>query len=78
MTVRAYILIEAAIGSVAQVAQELRRLPGVTAADVVAGPYDVIVTVEGETSEQVGHLVMGQIHGIPGVNYTMTCVVVTE
>ncbi|MGC8874828.1 MAG: Lrp/AsnC family transcriptional regulator [Chloroflexia bacterium] len=75
---RAYVLIEAAIGKVSQVAQKVRALPGVVAADAVAGPYDVIAVVEGDSAERIGQLVLERIHSIEGVNYTMTCVVVTE
>jgi len=78
MVVKAYVLIEAAIGKVAQVAEKVRELPGVVATDVIAGPYDVIAVAQGETAEQIGQLVMKRIHGIAGVNYTMTCIVITE
>jgi DNA-binding Lrp family transcriptional regulator len=77
MAVKAYILIEASIGQVAQVAERVRTLPSVAGADVVAGPYDVIAIVNADTPDHIGQLVMEQIHSIAGVNYTMTCVVIS-
>lgn len=77
MAVRAYVLVEASIGKVAQAAQAIRALPGVTAAEVVAGPYDIIACIEAASAEHVGRLVMERVHTIPGVSYTMTCVVVS-
>ncbi len=78
MSVRAYVLVEAAIGKVGKVVEALREVPFVVSADAVAGPYDVIVVLEAETAEQVGRTVMDRIHQINGVNYTMTCVAVTR
>ena len=77
MTVKAYILIEAAIGQVAQVLEAVRGFANVTEVNSVAGPYDIIVVVHAETSEIIGQLVMEQIHRIDGVNYTMTCIAIT-
>lgn len=77
MSVRAYVLIEAAIGKVGPAAEKIRALPGVKAADVVAGPYDIIAIVEAENADAVGRLVMEKIHTVAGVSYTMTCVSVS-
>mgnify|MGYP000128081649 CR=1 FL=1 len=77
MAVRAYVLIEASIGKVSSAAENIRALPGVVAADAVAGPYDIIATVEANSADAVGRLVMEKIHAVAGVSYTMTCVVVS-
>jgi hypothetical protein len=42
MTVGAYILIQTGVGRASDVAAQMRRLPGVSSVDTVAGPYDVI------------------------------------
>jgi len=76
MAVKAYVLIEAAIGKAASVAAAVRNLATVVEVNIVAGPYDIVAEVQAETSEQVGRLVMEDIHNVDGVNYTMTCVVV--
>lgn len=77
MAVKAYVLVEVAIGRVAQVTQKIRELPNVVSADAVAGPYDVIAIVQAESAEEIGRLVMEKIHTIAGVNYTLTCVAVS-
>lgn len=74
---KAYILIEVAIGKVAQVLKKVQAIPSVVEANAVAGPYDLIVILQAETPEKIGRLVMEQIHNIPGVNYTMTCIAIT-
>jgi len=72
---RAYVLIEIAAGKTAGVVQALRKLPGVTAADAITGPYDVVAVLEGRDANEIGKLVMNQVHGIEGVNRTLTCLV---
>jgi DNA-binding Lrp family transcriptional regulator len=73
MTEQAYILIDAAVGRNAEVAEELRALPGVLSADMTSGPYDIIALVTGEDLSAVGNLVTGEIHSITGINPTVTC-----
>ena len=73
MAEQAYILIDAAVGRNADVAEELRALPGVLSADMTSGPYDIIAMVTGEDMSAVGNLVTGDIHSIPGINRTVTC-----
>jgi DNA-binding Lrp family transcriptional regulator len=77
VTVKAYILIEAAIGKLSHVLNEIRNLPNVTEANAVAGPYDIITVVQVETADDVGRLVLETIHSLAGVNYTMTCVAIS-
>ena len=76
MTARAYVLITAAAGQAATVAEALRVLPGVARADVVAGPYDVVAVVEGADVAAIGRLVLNQLHGIPALTNTLTLIAV--
>ncbi len=76
MATKAYVLIETAIGKTQQVVDHLRSMPGVVAADAVTGPYDVIIVVETRDPNEVGKLVMNQIHGLEGVNHTLTCLTI--
>lgn len=46
MEAKAYVLIEAESGRVAEVLTALRAIDGVSAADAVTGPYDIIATVQ--------------------------------
>ena len=73
MAEKAYILIEVAVGNTAEVAEKLRALPGISKADMLSGPYDIIAVVTGEDLNAVGNLVTGGIHSIPGIKRTITC-----
>jgi len=73
---RAYVLIEVRPGIIREVAHQIRRLEGVRRADVTFGPYDVVVEIEVEDLAALGDLVDRQIQPIPGVQDTLTCLVV--
>ena len=73
MATKAYILIETSVGKSRNVAGELRSLPSVETVDPVTGPYDIIAVVAGPDLNAVGDLVTGQIHTIPGIVRTVTC-----
>lgn len=72
----AYVLIQAAVGSSADVGRALSRVEGVVLADVVTGPYDVIAVVESASIDDVGKLVVSNIQSIGGVTRTLTCPIV--
>ncbi len=74
--VQAYILIQTEVGKAAIVAEEVRRIPGVAAADDVTGPYDVIVKASAEDVDQLGKLVVAKVQAIEGITRTLTCPVV--
>ena len=76
MQARAYVLIEAEAGQVGSVISSLRELPGVSMADPVTGPYDIIVTIETPDPRDIGRLVMNEIHGISGIKRTVTCLAI--
>jgi DNA-binding Lrp family transcriptional regulator len=74
--VEAYVLIQTEIGKPPQVAAELGRISGVGTADVVTGPYDVIMRVEAVDVDALGKLVVTKIQAVEGVTRTLTCPVV--
>ena len=74
--VQAYILIQTEVGKAAQVAQEVHDITGVTAADDVTGPYDVIVKAEARTVDDLGKLVVAKIQAVEGITRTLTCPIV--
>jgi DNA-binding Lrp family transcriptional regulator len=76
MAVNAYILIQTEVGKAAQVAEAIAGLEGVTNAEDVTGPYDVIVRAEAETVDELGKLVVARVQGVPGITRTLTCPVV--
>lgn len=76
MVVQAYILIQTEVGRSAEVAKEIRRLSGVTLAEDVTGPYDVIARVEAGSVDELGQLVIARIQDVKGITRTLTCTVV--
>jgi DNA-binding Lrp family transcriptional regulator len=74
--VQAYILIQTEVGSASRVAEEIRKITGVTQADDVTGPYDVIVRGEAESVDQLGQMVVAKVQAVPGITRTLTCPVV--
>ena len=76
MSVSAYILIQTEVGRAAAVAAEIGGLAGVTVAEDVTGPYDVIVRAEAETVDDLGKLVVAKVQGVSGITRTLTCPVV--
>ena len=72
----AYVLIQTEVGKAAAVAAEVRSVQGVTEAEDVTGPYDVIVRAEAETVDDLGKLVVARIQSVEGITRTLTCPVV--
>ena len=60
----------------AAVAQAIAELPGVTSAEDVTGPYDVIVRAEAQSVDELGKLVVARVQGVAGITRTLTCPVV--
>lgn len=76
MPVQAYILIQTEVGKAAQVSAEVSGIPGVTSADDVTGPYDVIVVAEAKSVDDLGKLVVAKVQSVEGITRTLTCPVV--
>ena len=74
--VQAFILIQTEVGQAAAVAQAIAELPGVTRAEDVTGPYDVIVRAQADNVDELGRLVAANIQSVPGITRTLTCPVV--
>jgi len=74
--VQAYILIQTEVGKAATVAVSVAEIQGVTAAEDVTGPYDVIVRAEANNVDELGKLVVARVQGVDGITRTLTCPVV--
>jgi DNA-binding Lrp family transcriptional regulator len=74
--VQAYILVQTEVGKAAEVAVHIGELSGVTQAEDVTGPYDVIVRAEAENVDDLGRLVVAKIQAVPGITRTLTCPIV--
>ncbi len=76
MVVQAYILIQTDVGKAAEVAETVAQLKGVTLAEDVTGPYDVIVRAEASNVDELGKLVVAKVQVLEGITRTLTCPVV--
>ncbi|HSK25417.1 MAG TPA: Lrp/AsnC ligand binding domain-containing protein [Jiangellales bacterium] len=74
--VQAYILIQTEVGKAADVARQIAEIEGVTTAEDVTGPYDVIVRAEARNVDDLGKLVVAKVQGVSGITRTLTCPVV--
>jgi DNA-binding Lrp family transcriptional regulator len=74
--VQAYILVQTEVGKATEVARQIGEIAGVTQAEGVTGPYDVIVRAGAENMVDLGKLVETQIQAVAGITRTLTCPVV--
>ena len=74
--VQAYILIQTEVGKAAAVATSIANIKGVTQAEDVTGPYDVIVRAEARNVDELGKLVVAKVQAVEGITRTLTCPVV--
>lgn len=70
----AYLLINVATGSELQVADDLRKLDGVSGVRVVTGLHDVIAYIEAESVEELKKKIVEKIRRVPGIQRTITCI----
>ena len=73
---KAYVLLTARTGDVTAVVRQMKRIEGVIDAHTTFGPYDAVAVVEADDIKKVGTIVHGDIHPIPGVLDTLTCLAV--
>jgi len=71
--VEAYVLIQAEVGRAAEVADAVRKIPGVRFADVVTGPYDVVLRADAADIDGLGELIVANVQAVAGVTRTLTC-----
>jgi len=74
--VQAYILIQTEVGRSSEVSAAIRQVSGVTQAEDVVGPYDVIARIEAASVDELGQLVISRIQDVKGITRTLTCTVV--
>lgn len=74
--VEAYVLVQTAVGRAGQVSAALASLAGVSLAESVTGPYDVVVRVRVAAIDELGPLVAERIAGVPGITRTVTCTII--
>ena len=72
--VTAYVLIEMVAGRSRDLVSALEKRPVVREVDRVTGPFDVIVVLEADDLNKISEIVAAEIHTLPGVVRTTTCV----
>jgi len=77
MSVQAYILIQTEVGKASSVAKAVSAIAGVTIAEGVTGPYDVIIRAESASMEDLGRTVLAKVQAVAGITRTLTCPVTT-
>ena len=75
---KAYVLIQTETGKAEVVARSLRGKPGISAADIVTGPHDVIVVLQGSDPDAIAKIVVNDIQAVKGVHRTITYMVLGE
>jgi len=71
--VSVYVLIRADGDKVWETVTGIKEIDGVTRAEVVTGPYDVIMMAELKSVEGLRRL-MQSVHDVDGVERTETCI----
>ncbi len=72
----AFVLIQTEIGLMAEVAASVSQIAGVSNADVVTGPYDVVARVTAVDLDSIGMIIVSEIQAVDGIVRTLTCPVV--
>ncbi len=73
---KAYVLIKIRSGEVKDVVRSLRKIDGITEANMTFGPYDAIAEVETSDVAKLGTITASMIQPIPGVEQTLTCLAI--
>lgn len=71
-TVSAYVLIKTDVGKTREVLNNILKLKNVSGATSVAGDYDIVVEVTGETLNDISLKVLDEIHRIANIRETKT------
>jgi DNA-binding Lrp family transcriptional regulator len=74
---KAYVLIQAETGKAESVTWALKGKPGITAADLVVGPHDVIAVLQGVDADAIARIVVNEIQSVKGVRRTITYMVLS-
>jgi DNA-binding Lrp family transcriptional regulator len=75
--VSAYILVQTEVGKASQVTDQIKAIPGITLADGVTGPYDVIARAEADDLDGLAKTIVMPMQEIEGITRTLTCPVLT-
>ena len=71
--VSAYILVQTEVGKASQVTDQIKAIAGITLADGVTGPYDVIARAEADDLDGLAKTIVMPMQEIDGITRTLTC-----
>jgi DNA-binding Lrp family transcriptional regulator len=72
---KAFVLMNAELGSEDAIVSELKRLDGVSQVYQVYGVYDIVAQVESDTMEKVKETITWKLRKLNGVKSTLTMIV---
>jgi DNA-binding Lrp family transcriptional regulator len=72
---KAFVLMNAELGSEDSLVKELRKLEGVMEVYQVYGVYDIVAQVEADTMEKVKETITWKLRKLNGVKSTLTMIV---
>ena len=75
---KAFVLIETATGTSPRVVSLLKATPEVRSVYRVTGPHDIIAVIEVSDLEALGTWLANNVHSLPGVQKTVTCVAMSQ
>jgi len=75
---RAIVLISTELATEYKVRQELRKLPYVREASVVAGVYDIVARVEAETMDELKEIIFYKLRKVENVRSTNSMICAHE
>lgn len=75
MAAKAYLLLRTAPGLTKAIFASLRASTGVRSVEMITGPYDLIVSIEGANTNEILKTIMNDIRPAAGVRDTLTCLV---
>ena len=76
MAAKAYVLLRTAPGLTKAIYSALRISPLVQSVEMITGPYDLIVAIKADSTNDILTAVMRDIRPAAGVRDTVTCLVI--
>jgi DNA-binding Lrp family transcriptional regulator len=73
---KAFVLVNAEVGSEDQIVADLRKIANVKEAYAAYGAYDIVAKVEAETMDKLKEVVNGKIRRLDKVRSTLTMIIV--
>ncbi len=78
MAAKAYVLLRTAPGLTRSIFGTLQASKAVRTVEMITGPYDLIVCIEGNSTTEILKEIMNDIRPAAGVRDTLTCLVIPE